>query len=282
VALAEACGGEIVGADAFQVYDGLKILTAQASAEFCLRVPHHLVGEVPLLSVFDVAQYLRVAREKIDEIWGRGLVPIVTGGSGLYLRALGKGLADLPEADAGLRADLEARPLMELHRELALLDPLGVTQIDLKNPRRVIRALEVCLLTGRPFSSFREEWSAPSRYFRGVLVTGAREELNFRIDQRTERMFGAGVIEEVEAIGDIGPTASQALGFREIRAYLAGKISRADCLASVQQSTRRYAKRQMTWFRREPELEAVDFWGGQTFDQVAGALAERVRRMTIE
>jgi tRNA dimethylallyltransferase len=95
-------------------------------------------------------------------------------------------------------------------------------------------------------------------------------------------MFGAGVIEEVEAIGDIGPTASQALGFREIRTYLAGKISRADCLASVQQSTRRYAKRQMTWFRREPELEAVDLGGGQTFDRVVGLLAERVRGMTIE
>ena len=282
VALAEACGGEIVGADAFQVYNGLKILTAQASAEFLLRVPHHLVGEVPLLSVFDVAQYLRVAREKIGEIWGRGLVPIVTGGSGLYLRALGKGLADLPEADAGLRAELEERPLIELVRQLALLDPLGVTQIDLKNPRRVIRALEVCLLTGRPFSSFLEEWSAPSRYFRGAVVTCAREELNLRIDQRTERMFGAGVIEEVEAIGDIGPTASQALGFREIRDYLAGKIGRGDCLAGVQQSTRRYAKRQMTWFRREPELEEVDFGGGQAFDQVVGVLAERVRRMTID
>ena len=282
VALAEACGGEIVGADAFQVYDGLKILTAQAPAELRLRVPHHLVGEVPLLRVFDVGQYLRVAREKIGEVWGRGLVPIVTGGSGLYLRALGKGLADLPEANAGLRAELEGRPLAEIVRELAVLDPLGVTQIDVKNPRRVIRALEVCLLAGRPFSSFREEWSGPSRYFRGALVTCGREELNLRIDRRTERMFGGGVIEEVEAVGEIGATASQALGFREIRDYLAGKIGRGDCLASVQQSTRRYAKRQMTWFRREPELEAVDFGGGQAFDQVVGILAERVRRMASE
>ena len=258
VAVAEHCGGEIVGADAFQIYRGLEILTAQPSAELRARVPHHLVGEIPLTQPFDVAQYLHAARQRIAEIRARGRVPIVTGGTGLYLRALTRGLADLPGADARLRAELDAQPLADLQQRLAELDPIAAAQIDLKNPRRVIRALEVCLLTGRPFSSFREQWTATPHGARGVVLTLDRETLNARIGQRTAAMFANGVIEEVRAAGAAGPTASQTLGFREIRALLDGQLDEAACIAAIRHATRRYAKRQMTWFRRETALEPVD------------------------
>lgn len=257
VAVAERCGGEIVGADAFQVYAGLDLLTAKPAPELRERVPHHLVGTIPLAQQFDVAQFLDAARGCIAEIGARGRTPIVCGGTGLYVRALLRGLADLPPADAGLRAEFEQQPLEVLQQRLAQLDPQGAAQIDLKNPRRVIRALEVCLLTGRPFSEFREQWSAPETECRGVFLTRDRDELYARIDARTEAMFAAGVVKEVRAAGEIGPTASQTLGWREIRALLSGEMDRGTCIASIQQATRRYAKRQITWFRREPALAPI-------------------------
>ena len=268
VAVAERCGGEIIGADAFQIYLGLDILTAKPSPELRARVPHHLVGEIPLTQSFDVAQYLVLARQSIAEILARGHVPIIVGGTGMYLRALLRGLADLPGADAPLRAELEARPLAELQRQLAELDPEGATRIDLENPRRVIRALEVCLLTGRPFSSFREQWSADSPSSRGVVLTLDRATLHARIERRTAAMFDAGVVEEVAQCGELGPTAGQVLGLREVRAHVRGEMTRAECIAAVAQVTRQYAKRQMTWFRREQALEMIDISSLPTGDLI--------------
>jgi tRNA dimethylallyltransferase len=126
------------------------------------------------------------------------------------------------------------------------------------NPRRVIRALEICLLTGGPYSQHLEQWKNPVLGWRGAVLTRDRAELYQRIDQRTEAMFAAGVIEEVRALGEVGPTASQTLGLREIRAHLAGRMSREECVVAIQQATRRYAKRQLTWFRRETAFRAVD------------------------
>jgi tRNA dimethylallyltransferase len=221
-------------------------------------VPHHLVGVIPLMQSFDVAQYLRLAQERIDAIRGRGRIPIVAGGTGLYLRALTHGLADLPSGDPTLRAQLELQSTGELVRQLAELDPVAHEQVDLQNRRRVVRALEVCMLTGRPFSSFRGQWDAPSVKATGVVLNRPREELHARINQRTEAMFAAGVVDEVRATGEIGPTACQTLGWREINALLTGAMSQAECVQAIQQTTRQYAKRQLTWFRREPHLEWVE------------------------
>lgn len=258
MAVAERCGGEIVSADAFQVYEGLEILTAKPAPALRARVPHHLVGEIPLMQSFDVAQYLRLAQERIAAIRARDRIPIVVGGTGLYLRTLTHGLADLPPADPDLRTRLDAQTTDELVRQFAALDPAGHERLDLQNRRRVIRALEVCILTGRPFSSFREQWSIPPVSATGVILNRPREELHHRIDRRTEAMFAAGVVDEVRAAGPVGPTASQTLGWREIGALLAGTMSQLDCVREIQQSTRRYAKRQLTWFRREPHLEWID------------------------
>ena len=258
VEFAERVGGEIVGADAFQIYAGLDLLSAKPSPEFRARVPHHLVGEVPLTTAFDVAQWLARARESIAAIVARGRVPVVCGGTGLYIRALTHGLSLLPGADATLRASLEKEPLPALISRLLALDPASA--VDLRNPRRVIRALEVCVLTGRPFSSFRTEWSgeiAP----RGFILTRTRDELHAAIHARTAAMFTAGVIEEVAAIsevGEVGPTAAKMIGLAEIREHLAGKITREECMDAIRQSTRQYARRQLTWFRKERGFEWID------------------------
>ena len=255
VELAERVGGEIVGADAFQIYSGLDVLSAKPSAELRARVPHHLIGEVPLAAHFDVAQWLARARECIAGITARGHFPIVCGGAGLYVRALTHGLAPLPGADATLRASLEKDPLPLLAERLHALDPEST--VDMQNPRRVIRALEVCILTGRPFSSFRAEWSADSAP-RGCIVTRSRDELHAAIHARTRAMFSAGVIEEVARTGETGPTASQMLGLREIREHLAGRITREQCIGAIALATRQYAKRQLTWFRRERAFAWID------------------------
>ena len=246
-----------MSADAFQVYAGLDVLTAKPSPDLLSRVPHHLIGEVPLTDAWDVARWLDAAQKRIAEIRARGRVPIIVGGTGLYIRALTRGLADLPPASPALRAELAARPLADLQHQLAELDRESARQIDLQNPRRVIRALEVCLLTGRPFSSFRQQWSAASSGWRGIVLTRDREELYARIDQRTEEMFSGGVVEEVQATDQVGATASQTLGLREIRALIAGEMTKPECAAALQQATRQYAKRQMTWFRRETDFRTV-------------------------
>ena len=255
VELAERVGGEIVGADAFQIYAGLDVLSAKPLAELRSRVPHHLVGQVPLTASFDVAQWLARARECVAEITARGRVPIVCGGTGLYIRAFTHGLAPLPSADAALRASLEKEPLAALAARLLALDPASTA--DMRNLRRVIRALEVCILTGRPFSSFRVEWAgevAP----RGFIVTLPREELHAAIDARTRAMFAAGVVDEVARTGETSATATQMLGLAEIREHIAGRITREQCIEAIALATRQYAKRQLTWFRRERAFAWLD------------------------
>lgn len=274
VAVAERCGGEIVSADAFQIYRGLDILTAKPSPELRARVPHHLVGEIPLSQSFDVAQFLRLAQESVATIQQRGLLPVIVGGTGLYLRALTHGLANLPASDPALRAEFEDQPIGELCRRFAELDPAGYAQIDRQNRRRLVRALEVCLITGRPFSSFREQWDKPGKAMSGVVLTRPREELHRRINERTEAMFAAGVEEEVRAAETPGPTAGQTLGWREIRALLNGQMRREDCIAAIQLATRRYAKRQMTWFRRESHLQEVELSAATESKSVIDALTQ--------
>lgn len=248
-------GGAIVNADAFQLYAGLPILTAQPTPEQFDAAPHHLFGEIPLHVPVDAAAYARLARERIRSCWRLGCPPILVGGSGLYLRAVIRGLADgLPPPDPGLRAKLEGRPLSELCAELAGLDPESAQTIDLQNPRRVIRALEVCLLTGKTFSSFRvtpEPGASPA----GIWLTLPREELHARIALRASKLFDAGVGAEVRAaIPLLGPTARQVIGIQQVSSALSGEVSPQDATKKIIEATRQYARRQETWFRKESSL----------------------------
>jgi tRNA dimethylallyltransferase len=256
-------GAEIVSADAFQVYRGLDLLTAKPDRSTVAKAPHHLIGTTPLHEEMNAEKYRCAASRVIGEIHSRGKLAIVVGGSGLYINALTHGLATLPEFDPKLRKKLNAKSLDELLSQLTDLDPRGVQKIDMKNRRRVVRALEICLLSGQPASvvvsrvgdAARPGSTIPAT---GVFILRDREELYARINRRVEAMFENGVIEEVRAGGEVSSTASQMIGFREIRQLLNGEMSISQCIAAIQQATRRYAKRQLTWFRRQTNFSPLN------------------------
>jgi len=252
VDLALRIGGEVVCADAFQVYSGMALLTAQPGEALTSRVVHHLYGiRDPSLS-FDAAAYANLARERIDSISANGKIPVLVGGSGLYLKALTGGLDELPQPDPALRRELSALPLTECVERLRMADPQAPGMIDCRNPRRVARALEIVLQTGKPLAQSRTA-DKPAG-FPGVVLTRERGELDSRIERNVRAMFAAGVVEEVARLGAIGPTASRAIGLQEIRDHLAGQLPLEDAIASIVLGTRRYAKRQATWFRHQTSL----------------------------
>jgi tRNA dimethylallyltransferase len=270
LAASVACeiGAEVVSADAFQIYRGLNLLTAKPDASTLAKAPHHLIGIAALHEEMNAEKYRRAASRAIDDIHSRGKIAIVVGGSGLYIRALTHGLAPVPESDPKLREKLNAMTLDELRSRLIELDPEAAGTIDMKNRRRVLRALEICLLTGKPASKVVggvddlgksakvQPRSAPAAT--GVFVFRDRGELYARVNRRVEKMFEDGVIEEVRATGKVSVTASQMIGFREIHQLLDGKMSISQCIAAIQQATRRYAKRQLTWFRRQTNFSPLN------------------------
>ncbi|MDP9003842.1 MAG: tRNA (adenosine(37)-N6)-dimethylallyltransferase MiaA [Verrucomicrobiota bacterium] len=256
--IAQRLNAEIVNADAFQIYRGLDLLTAKPDAATLAKAPHHLLSTVPLSEEMNVEKFRTAAVESIQDIHARGKHAIVAGGSGLYLKALTHGLSELPKANRELREELAEATVEELFARLQKLDPEGAKQIDRRNKRRLVRAVEVCVLTGKPFSSQRTKWGDASSFPKGVFVFRERAELYERIDRRVEKMFADGVGEEVRALRGVGATAEKALGLREIRALLAGGISEAECISKIQQDTRRYAKRQLTWFQRQDNFESLN------------------------
>jgi tRNA dimethylallyltransferase len=278
VQVALRCDLEIIGADAFQLYDGLNLLTAKPSAALRSQVRHHLIGEIPLIEKFDVGRYRTLALERVRQIEGCGKRALIVGGTGLYVRALTHGLSELPEADAELRRALEAMTLAQLQERYAALDPRGMERIDRQNRRRLVRAIEVSLVAGRPFSSLRADWSGTppaAGAALGVVLEREREDLYRRIDERVRRMFAGGVIEEVRAAAGVGPTAAQAIGYAEVQAHLSGGMSLEDCVAAIQQRTRRYAKRQLTWLRRENIFFTINLTN-QPQSEVVDRIARRI------
>ena len=192
VDLANELDGEIIGADAYQVYRGLEILTGQPTSEMLSAVPHHLIGFLPPTEVFDAGRFATIVREKISEVLSRGKVPIVTGGSGLYIKALTHGLVDVPPANPALRSELASLSPRQLQERLAKIDPAA--RIDFQNPRRVLRALEISILTGRPASEMRRGWEGKAALgFRGLLLVRERKELQARIAENVRGMFERGV-----------------------------------------------------------------------------------------
>jgi tRNA dimethylallyltransferase len=256
--IAAQLDGEIVNADAFQLYRGLEIVSAAPSSEERAIVPHHLYGILDPTEAADAGTYMRLAKPVIEEIQSRGKTPIITGGSGLYLKFLTHGPAPLPTGDTDLRAALDARPLDDLVAELRALDPAEAARTALQNRRFVSRALEICILTGQKASDLRDQWETKTREIsqtlRGIVIQRSRPDLHARIAARTRSMLDHGAIEEVAALEKVSPNCEKAIGFREIRALIAGEIDRATCEDLINAATRQYAKRQETWFRREKWL----------------------------
>jgi len=268
---------EIVSADAYQVYCGLPILTAQPNEATLRKAPHHLIGVAPLTAEMSADKFRELALAAIDDIYRRGKLPLVVGGSGFYVKALTHGLTPLPEVDQTLRAELNLLSLNELESRLMAVDPLSAETIDRRNKRRLVRALEIFIQTKRPASEQRRGWKEQASGARGVFVLRDRTDLNARIDRRVEETFRDGVTEEVAAVSEVSATASQALGFLEVRQLLENRTTQAECIAAIQHKTRRYAKRQLTWFRRQLNFEELNLSRLKDHHAAADWILQKVR-----
>jgi tRNA dimethylallyltransferase len=265
VELALRLGGEVINADAMQLYRGMDIGTAKLSVAERRGVPHHLLDVLDVTETASVAAYQRQTRELMERLIADGVTPVLVGGSGLYVQAVLDEL-EFPGTDAALRSRLEAELALAgseaLHARLAVLDPVAATAILSSNGRRVVRALEVIELTGRPFSANMPR-RGEARY--GTVQIGIDRdvaELDARVDLRVELMFSAGLVDEVRALESVGlrdgKTASRALGYQQVLAYLDGSCDLDTAAAETARATRRFVRRQRSWFRRDQRITWFD------------------------
>jgi tRNA dimethylallyltransferase len=275
--LAAALGGEVVNTDAMQVYRGMDIGTAKLPPAERRGIPHHLLDTLDVREPATVAQFQAWARAAIADIRGRGATPVLVGGSALYTRAI-LDRFDFPGTDAAVReryeAELEEVGSAVLHARLRELDPVSAERIEVENGRRVVRALEVIELTGQPFSARLpvQEYADPATVQVGVAIE--RDVLEERIRLRVRQMFDEGLLEEVERLLPAGlaegRTASLAIGYRQAMAVLAGEMSLDEAIERTVIATRKFARRQMAWWRNDPRITWV---AHDDPDRVAQALA---------
>lgn len=257
LALAERIGAEILSLDSMSVYRGMDIGTAKPAADLRQQVPHHLLDLVEPWENFSVAQYVEHAARAVRQVQSRGGVPLFVGGTPLYLKALLSGLFAGPPADWTLRQSLEELARREgspaLHGRLAEVDPAAAARLHPQDVRRLVRALEVHQLTGRPISDLQTQWRQSSAAGRVFWLDWPRPVLYARINARVERMMNQGFVEEVRRLATtqhgLGRTAAQAVGYREILEYLRGQCDLPTAVDAIQRRTRRFARRQLTWLR---------------------------------
>jgi tRNA dimethylallyltransferase len=283
VALAQALGGEVVNADSMQLYRGMDIGTAKLTESERRGVPHHLLDIWDVTWAASVAEYQRLARAEIDRLLAAGRTPILVGGSGLYVRAVIDAL-EFPGTDPEVRARLE-RELAEhgpgpLHARLAAVDPQAARQILPSNGRRIVRALEVVEITGRPFTA---NLPGPDPVYDALQigVDVPRPVLDERITLRVDRMWQAGLLDEVRALEAVGLrdglTASRALGYQQVLAHFAGECGEDEARAETVRATKRFARRQDSWFRRDPRVHWIS---GGLAELAEGAMALLERAVT--
>ena len=265
--IAEYLDTEIISADSMQIYRGMDIGTAKPSHDERRRVRHHMIDIVEPSERYSAGRYIDDVMPIIRSLHGRGAIPLVVGGTGLYIRAMTRGIFDAPQSDPELRAYLreleEASPGI-LYGKLQELDPEKASLIKPGDFRRIIRALEVILKTGSPMSVLEREFTKPLPYeFIKIGLTRQRRELYRMIEERVDEMFRQGLVEEVKRLLERNPseTPLQAIGYKEVIAYLRGEQSLDETVHLVKRATKRYAKRQFTWFRKEPGIQWVDITG---------------------
>lgn len=261
--LAERLGGVVINADSMQLYRELRILSARPGVADEARVPHRLYGEVPAAKRFSVAAWREAAAHALDEVRAAGKVPIIVGGTGLYFKALTEGLAAIPPIPEPVRARIadraDAEGVPALHAALAVLDPVGAARLQPGDRTRVLRALEVVEVTGRPISHWQETIALPRLIdladAAAFVLEPERPVLHERIGLRFDAMVAAGALDEVRALLALGLDADlpamKAIGVREFRDHLEGRSDLAAAIERAKMETRRYAKRQSTWFRHQ-------------------------------
>ena len=285
VELGERFGGEIVSCDSVAVYRGMDLGTAKPTAEERARVRHHLVDVTEPDQPFTAGEYSRRARAALKEITARGKLPIVTGGTGLYLRALTEGLFAGPERQEALRARLEhslARSRERqaegwLHRVLERLDPASAARIHANDTAKLIRAIEVCLSARKPLSEVLGRDPLTGFRLLRMGLNPPRKALYERLNRRAAAMFAAGLVDETRRLlARYGPVkALDSLGYRQALGVVEGRLTVEEAVAAAQQGHRNYAKRQLTWFRREPEVHWIEGFGDRAETMLA--VAELVR-----
>ncbi|GMT48023.1 MAG: tRNA dimethylallyltransferase [bacterium] len=274
--MAETLRTEIISADSMQVYRGMDIGTAKPSPEEKARVRHHMIGIVDPSETYSAGRYLRDVTPLIEGLHNRGKLPIVIGGTGLYIKALTRGLFSAPEADPELRSALlrlEHRIPGRLYQELLKIDPQRACTIEPADKRRIIRALEVSLKAGRPISELQKEFTSPLPYkYIKIGLTRDRKELYRLIEERVEEMFACGLVDEVARLLRMNPseTPLQAIGYKEVLGYLRGELGLDETKLLVKRATKRYAKRQFTWFKKEEGIQWVDITGLLSAEEVFG------------
>jgi len=271
--LAEKLNTEIISADSRQLYRDIPIGTAQPSAEQLNRVKHHFIAERLLEEDYNAGMFERDALERLEILFKTHDMVVCCGGTGLYIKAICDGLDDLPEADEVIRKQLierlEEEGLESLQNQLNQLDPIHFEKMDTQNPQRVIRALEVCLLTGKPFSSFHqgEKQKRPFKIIK-IGMELPREEINERINKRVDSMLESGWLEEAKAVFEKRHlNALNTVGYKELFAHLSGKMTLEEATEKIKINTRRFAKRQMTWFKKDGEIR----WFSSTDSNILGA-----------
>jgi tRNA dimethylallyltransferase len=283
IALAQRINAEIVSLDSMTIYRGMDIGTAKPTPDEQAAVPHHLVDIVDPSVEFSVAQYVDAVTATVADIRSRGKEPLFVGGTPLYLKSLLRGLFDGPPADWQVRQEIEQElahvDQPALYDRLVQVDPVAASHIHPNDSRRLIRALEVYRATGQPIShqqlQFEEGRSAEE--CRVFVLRRPREELHRRIEERVRAMVSGGLVDEVRqltSVGELGRTARQAVGYREGLAYLAGEYDHDEMVARITYRTRRFAKRQGTWFRSLSECRFVDITGEVDAEAVAARIAQ--------
>ncbi len=269
--VARETGAEIISADSMQVYRGMDIGTAKPSREVRAEVPHHLIDVVEPSGSYSVGRFTRDALETIGDVERRGKRHLVVGGTGLYIKALREGLFSGPGADWSLREELmavaEERGSAYLHNVLREVDPESAARINDRDLRRIVRALEVYRKTGRAISLLQREWGRDGGDSALVVLYRSRDDLYQRIEERVDKMLEQGLVEEVEGLlslpEGLGKQAREALGYKEAIEYLDGRLGADEMHDKIKQNTRRFAKRQMTWFRSFPRAHWLVISGGE-------------------
>jgi tRNA dimethylallyltransferase len=292
IALAQRIGAEIISLDSMAIYRGMDIGTAKPSAAERAAVPHHLLDIVDPAEEFSVAQYVDAAAATVADIRARGKEVLFVGGTPLYLKSLLRGLFEGPPADWQLRREIEEELAhvgqQALYDRLEQVDPVAASHIHPHDTRRLIRALEVYRATGEPIShqQLQFEEGRPAEACRVFVLRRPRAELHQRIEGRVEAMIDAGLVDEVRRLTSDGRqlsrTARQAVGYREVLAFLAGECDREEMIARMKARTRRFAKRQGTWFRGLSECQFVDIEGAVDARTVASEIVRRGPRALVE